>query len=303
MKIGFAGLGKMGKNMALALMRNGIEVVGYNRSSEVTKMLINKGIIPSYSLEELVCKLGTNRKIVWVMVSEGKPVKEVLFNEKTGLINFLEKGDIVVDGGNSFYEDSIENAGKLSEKGIVMLDCGTSGGPKGALNGLSLMIGGSKTAYSELKELWESLAVEGGYGHVGGSGAGHFVKMVHNAIEYGFMEALGEGFGLLKEYNEKLDLEKIANIWSNGSVIESKLVRLAALALSDESSISELDAYIDDNKEVRWALKEAITKEIPMTAIAYSLFARYDSRGRDAFGKKLIAALRKEFGGHSVRKR
>lgn len=302
MKIGFIGLGKMGTNMVLALMKDGIEVVGYNRSPEATKKLIGKDLIPAYSLEELVSKLGTGRKIIWVMIPEGKPVKDVLFDEKTGLINYLEKGDIVVDGGNSFFRDSIENAKKLAEKGIAMLDCGTSGGPKGALNGLSLMVGGSKTAYDELKEVWESLAVEGGCGHVGTSGTGHFVKMVHNAIEYGFLEALGEGFGLLKEHDEKLDLEKIANIWSNGSVIESKLVKLAALTLSDEPAVGKIDSYIDDNKEVRWALKEAITKEIPMTAIAYSLFARYDSRGKDAFGKKLIAALRKEFGGHNVKK-
>jgi len=301
MKIGFVGLGKMGGNMVLNLLQKKFEVVGYNRSPESVKKLVPHGIVPSTSLEEMVSKLGKGRKVVWLMVAAGDPVKEMLFHEKSGLINFLEKGDIVIDGGNSFYKNTKENSKRLSEKGVVMLDSGTSGGPSGALKGLCLMIGGERGAYEDLKELWTALSVENGYGYMGGSGAGHFVKMVHNAIEYGFLEAIGEGFGLLDSYDEKLELDQIARLWSNGSVIESKLVKLSALALGAKEEFKKLDPYIDDNRETRWAISDAIDREVPMTAIAYSLFARYDSRGRDAFAKRLIAALRKEFGGHDVR--
>lgn len=302
MKIGFVGLGKMGGNMVLRLLEKKFEVVGWNRTQDDVKKFVPHGMIPSSSLEEMVSKLGKGRKVIWLMVPAGEATKAVLFDEKTGLINFLEKGDIVVDGGNAFYKTTKENSQKLSEKGVIMLDCGTSGGPAGALKGLCLMIGGERTAYEDLKELWEALSVENGYAYVGTSGAGHYVKMVHNAIEYGFLEALGEGFGLLDQYDEKLELDQIARLWSNGSVIESKLVKLAALALGEKESFKDLDPYIDDNRETRWAVSDAIDREVPMTAIAYSLFARYDSRGRDAFAKKLIAALRKEFGGHDVRK-
>ena len=302
MKIGFVGLGKMGGNMVLRLLEKKFEVVGYNRTFDAVKKLVPHGMIPSSSLDEMVGKLGKSRKVVWLMVPAGEAVKEVLFDPKSGLINFLEKGDIVIDGGNSFYKNTKENSSKLAEKGIIMLDSGTSGGPAGALKGLCLMIGGERGAYEDLSELWKALSVENGYGYMGTSGAGHYVKMVHNAVEYGFLEAIGEGFGLLEQYDEKLELDDIARLWSNGSVVESKLMKLAALALSEKDEVQNLDPYIDDNRETRWAVSDAIDREVPMTAIAYSLFARYDSRGRDAFAKKLIAALRKEFGGHDVRK-
>ncbi|HEC64094.1 MAG TPA: decarboxylating 6-phosphogluconate dehydrogenase [bacterium] len=302
MKIGFVGLGKMGGNMVINLLHKGFDVVGYNRSPEKTKEFTKKGMKPAFTIEELFQKLGDEKKVIWMMVPAGDPTEEVIFNKKNGLAKFLEKGDILIDGGNSHFKESMRRAMKLIDNKVIFLDSGTSGGPGGALKGLSLMIGGDKTAYEELKPLWDALAVKGGYGHVGGPGAGHYVKMVHNAIEYGFMQALGEGFELMSKFDEELDLEQIANIWSNGSVIESKLIEYTVNALHRSKKLEDIEPYIEDNKETRWALQEAIDREVSMTAIAESLFSRFDSRNKESFAKRLIAALRREFGGHGVKK-
>jgi 6-phosphogluconate dehydrogenase len=296
MKIGMIGLGRMGANMTLRLLRAGHEVVVYDTSREAVAAARQAGAAPSSSLEELTSLLEPPRH-VWVMVPAGAPVAATLDT----LAGLLSPGDCVIDGGNSYYKDSIAQSEALGKAGIHMLDCGTSGGIWGLENGYCLMIGGPGHAFERMKPVFETLAPPGGYLHAGPSGAGHYVKMIHNGIEYGMLQAYAEGFELLEASAFELDLPAIAALWNQGSVVRSWLLELAEKALARDPALSEISGYVEDSGEGRWTLLEAIERDVPATVLAHSLFARFRSRQDESFAAKLIAALRQEFGGHRVR--
>ncbi len=299
MKIGFAGLGKMGGRMVERLIRGGHEVVAYDPISEAVQQAEDNGAMPASSLPELVEKLESPRAI-WIMVPSGKPTEETI----TAVSSDLEAGDIVVDGGNSFYKDSMRRAEALRAKGISLLDAGTSGGIWGLKIGYCLMIGGAKAAFEKLEPIFETLAPEDGYAHVGPSGAGHFVKMVHNGIEYALLQGYAEGFDILKAKKAfKLDLEKIAHLWNQGSVIRSWLLELAEDAFQKDPHLRSIRGYVEDSGEGRWTVAEAMENDVPAPLITLSLLERFRSRQADSFSAKVIAALRNEFGGHGVKKR
>ena len=299
MKLAMIGLGKMGGNMAQRLIAAGHEVVGYNLETAVTNQLAeNVGLIPAYSLAEAVEKLEPPRA-VWVMVPSGKATESVI-NE---LSNLLDAGDLIADGGNSNYHDSLRRGDALAAKGIDFVDVGTSGGVWGLAEGYSMMVGGAETAVATLTPALKTLAPapEQGWGHVGPRGAGHFVKMVHNGIEYGLMEAYAEGFEIMKAKQQfGLDLHQIAEVWRFGSVIRSWLLDLTANALSEDAELSHIKGYVPDSGEGRWTAKEAIDLEVPAPVIVQSLFTRYASRQEDSFAAKILASMRNQFGGHSV---
>ncbi len=299
MKIGFAGLGKMGGRMVERLIRGGHEVVAYDPISEAVQQAEDNGAMPASSLQELVEKLESPRAI-WIMVPSGKPTEETI----TAVSSDLEADDIVVDGGNSFYKDSMGRAEALRAKGISLLDAGTSGGIWGLKIGYCLMIGGAKAAFEKLEPIFETLAPEDGYAHVGPSGAGHFVKMVHNGIEYALLQGYAEGFDILKAKKAfKLDLEKIAHLWNQGSVIRSWLLELAEDAFQKDPHLRSIRGYVEDSGEGRWTVAEAMENDVPAPLITLSLLERFRSRQADSFSAKVIAALRNEFGGHGVKKR
>ncbi|GJM40973.1 MAG: 6-phosphogluconate dehydrogenase [Ardenticatenaceae bacterium] len=299
MKLAMIGLGKMGGNMARRLIGNGHAVVGYNLETAVTNQLAAEaGLIPAYSLAEAVEKLEAPR-VVWVMVPAGKPTASVI-SELSGL---LDKGDLIVDGGNSNYKETVCRGKNLAEKGIDFVDVGTSGGVWGLKEGYSMMVGGSETAVATLTPALKSLAPTDdlGWGHVGPSGSGHFVKMVHNGIEYGLMQAYAEGFEIMKAKEEfGLDLHQISEIWRFGSVVRSWLLDLTANALSEDVNLSDIKGYVPDSGEGRWTVQEAIDLDIPAPIITHSLFARFVSRQDESFGAKILAAMRNQFGGHAV---
>ncbi|RMG94201.1 MAG: decarboxylating 6-phosphogluconate dehydrogenase [Chloroflexi bacterium] len=299
MELAMIGLGKMGANMARRLIKGGHRVVGYNLTPEPTNTLAREaGLIPAYSLAEAVSKLSAPR-VVWVMVPAGKPTESVV----SELATLLQRGDIVVDGGNSNYKDTIRRGQMLAEKGIQFVDVGTSGGVWGLREGYSMMVGGSETAVSHLRPALETLAPapNKGWGHVGPGGAGHFVKMVHNGIEYGLMQAYAEGFEIMKAKTDfDLDLHQVAEIWRFGSVVRSWLLDLTANALSEDADLSGIKGYVPDSGEGRWTVQEAIDLDVPAPVITHSLFARFVSRQEDSFAAKLLAAMRNQFGGHAV---
>jgi 6-phosphogluconate dehydrogenase len=287
MRIGFVGLGRMGGNMAERLRRGGHEVIGYDR---------NPAISDVGSLSELVAKLVAPRA-VWVMVPAGDPTEHTI-RELAGL---LEAGDLVVDGGNSNFRDSMRRAAELEKRGLLFVDAGTSGGIWGLEIGYCLMVGGSKEALERIEPALKTLAPENGYAHVGPVGAGHFTKMVHNGIEYAMLQAYAEGFEILHSSQFELNLQQLASLWNHGSVVRSWLLELAESAFAKDPSLSKIRGYVEDSGEGRWTVVEAINEDVPATAIAASLFARFASRQPDSFGMKVIAALRNEFGGHPVR--
>jgi 6-phosphogluconate dehydrogenase len=292
MKIGLVGLGRMGAGIAERLRRGGHEVVGYDQNPAISQVR---------SLEDLVRSLPAPR-IVWVMVPAGGPTQATVDE----LSELMSVGDIIIDGGNSYYKDSIRRAAVLKHKGIAFLDAGTSGGVWGLQEGFSLMAGGEKAAYDRIEPVLKSLAPspESGFGYMGPSGAGHFVKMVHNGVEYGLMQAYAEGFELMeakKEFN--LDLHNVAEVWRSGSVVRSWLLDLAANALDEDPKLEKLEAYVDDSGEGRWTVQEAIELAVPAPVISSSLYARFRSRQSQPFGGRLLAALRNQFGGHAVRQR
>jgi 6-phosphogluconate dehydrogenase len=290
------GLGRMGANMSLRLLRGGHEIVAYDRSPEPAQSLKSEGAIPAESLEDLVAKLKAPRH-VWVMVPSGPPVTETL--EK--LAPLLDKGDCIIDGGNSNYKDSIARGQALEQRGLDFLDCGTSGGIWGLDNGFCLMIGGPEGAFRRMEPVFQTLAPPDGYAYMGPSGSGHYVKMVHNGIEYGLLQAYAEGFELLDASSYDLDLHRIAGLWGKGSVVRSWLLELAEAALEKDPDLEQIAGYVEDSGEGRWTIQEAMDRDVPAVVLAYSLFARFRSRQKESFGAKLIAALRQEFGGHSVR--
>ncbi len=299
MKLAMIGLGKMGANMARRLIQDGHEVVGYNLETAVTNQLADEvGLIPATSLAEVVEKLEPPR-VAWVMVPSGRPTESVV----SELGDLLSEGDLVVDGGNSNYKETMRRGEMLAGKGIEFVDVGTSGGIWGLKEGYSMMVGGSETAVSTLTPALKTLApgADKGWGHVGPSGAGHFVKMVHNGIEYGLMEAYAEGFEIMKAKEEfGLDLYQISEIWRFGSVVRSWLLDLTANALAEDAELSEIKGFVSDSGEGRWTVFEAIDLDVPAPVITHSLFARFVSRQDESFAAKLLAAMRNQFGGHAV---
>jgi 6-phosphogluconate dehydrogenase len=288
MKIGMVGLGRMGAGLAARLKGAGHEVVGYDQNPEIADV---------DSLESLIASLEPPR-IVWIMVPDGAPTEQTV-SEVAAL---LSPDDIVIEGGNSFYKDSIRRADEVSKLGLHYLDAGTSGGIWGLEVGFCLMIGGPREAFETVEPIFKALAPVDGYMHMGPSGAGHFTKMVHNGIEYGMMQAFAEGFELLKAYDEPIDLHQTAALWNHGSVVRSWLLELAERAFENDPDLDELRGYVDDSGEGRWTVQEAVDRGVPASVITQALFARFSSRDDNAFGMRVLAALRNEFGGHAVRK-
>jgi 6-phosphogluconate dehydrogenase len=289
MQIGMVGLGRMGAGMAARLRAGGHEVVGYDRDPAVTEVA---------TLADLVAKLGAPR-VVWVMVPAGEPTQQTI----DALAELLEIGDVVIDGGNSNFRDTIRRAEALAEQGVELVDAGTSGGVWGLERGFCLMTGGSPAAFRRVEPALATLAPPNGYAHVGGSGAGHFVKMVHNGIEYGLLQAYAEGFEILKasKVYPGLDLHQVADLWRHGSVVASWLLDLTERALAADPNLTGVAGYVPDSGEGRWTIMEAIEEDVPANVIAASLFARFASRQDDSFAMKMIAALRNQFGGHAVK--
>jgi len=298
MKIGLIGLGKMGANMVSRLRAGGHEVVVWDLSAERVAEVTagDEGLSPATDLTHL-CGLLQPQRIVWVMVPAGAATTATL--EKLG--GLLSPGDVVVDGGNSRYTDTVQISAALAEKGVHLLDAGTSGGIWGREEGYCLMVGGEPEAFAAAEPIFKTLAPAQGYAHVGPSGSGHYVKMVHNGIEYAMMQAYGEGFELLREGPFEVDMAQVASLWGKGSVIRSWLLELAATALQRNPDLKDIKGWVADSGEGRWAVEEAIERAVAVPGLAQALFARFNSRRPDAFSLRLIAALRDEFGGHGTR--
>ncbi|HET7393437.1 MAG TPA: decarboxylating 6-phosphogluconate dehydrogenase [Candidatus Binatia bacterium] len=297
MELGMIGLGRMGANMTERLLRGGHKLITYDRNPEAIQRCIDQGALGAHSLADFVKQL-TVARVIWLMVPSGEPVDLTIEQ----LLPSLSKEDIIIDGGNSHYKDSIRRAEKLKRLGIHFVDAGTSGGIWGLQEGYCLMIGGEKSIVDQLEPIFKTLAPENGFAHVGASGAGHFAKMVHNGIEYGMLQAYGEGFEMLKASQFNFDLGKISHLWNQGSVVRSWLLELAENAFQKDPQLSSIKGYVEDSGEGRWAVLEAVEREIPASILTLSLFARYASRQEDSFSAKVIAALRNEFGGHAVKK-
>jgi 6-phosphogluconate dehydrogenase len=297
MQIGFVGLGRMGANMVRRLLQDGHEIVAYNRTPEKTKEIEGEGATGAYSIAELVSKLEKPRA-VWIMVPAGDAT-EAQIQE---LMEHLEPGDTIIDGGNTNFHDDQRRHGELAAKGVQYVDAGTSGGIWGLQVGYCLMVGGEEAAVKPLEPIFLSLAPKGGYLHVGGPGAGHYVKMVHNGIEYGLMQAYAEGFEILHASSYGLDLAAISELWMQGSVVRSWLLELAGRAFrANGQDLTHLQGFVEDSGEGRWTVQEAIDHDVPAPIITLSLLTRFRSRQSDSYGAKVLAALRNEFGGHAVR--
>ena len=300
MELAMIGLGKMGMNMATRLVRGGHRVIGYARTAATVDEAIQNGAEGAHSLEEVVSKLNPPR-VAWVMVPAGQVTDDTI--EK--LSNLLSEGDVVIDGGNSNYKDSVRHAAMLEPKGIDFVDCGTSGGIWGLTEGYSLMIGGKAEVMEKLRPIFETLAPAGdkGWGHVGPHGAGHYVKMVHNGIEYGMMQAFAEGFSILKAKKEfAMDLAQISHIWQHGSVVRSWLLDLAARALDEDTELTDIKPWVADSGEGRWTVFESIDLDVPAPVITLALQMRFASRDQENYTARMLAALRNQFGGHAIKK-
>ncbi len=299
MKIGIIGLGKMGAGIAERLQKAGHDVMAYNRSAEKVEPIVAAGGTRATTYNDFVA-LPTPR-VVWLMVPAGEVVDEVLFADG-GLASVLEAGDIIIDGGNSHYTDTVARGQKLAKQNLHLVDVGTSGGLGGRVNGYCLMVGGDPNALKTAKPIFEAIAQPGGYGHFGGSGAGHYVKMVHNAIEYGMMQSIAEGFALLKgcEYAD-LDLEKTADVWQHGSIVQSYLVGLAKNIFAQNPTLAGIDGYVAENGEARWTVEAAKKNNIDIPSVELALKVRADSAtGKVSDTTRILAALRQQFGGHSI---
>lgn len=297
MQIAMIGLGRMGMNMARRLLAGGHEVVVYNRTSDKTRELSAQGAAGAYSLTELVEKLSTPRAL-WLML----PAGEVVDAHISQLVSLLSSGDILIDGGNSHFKDDIRRTEYLRQSAVRYVDAGVSGGIWGVTVGYCLMIGGDQTAFRHLEPLLKTLAPENGYLYCGAAGSGHFVKMIHNGIEYGMMQAYGEGFELLSAspYADSLNYGDIARLWNQGSVIRSWLLELLEDALRRDATLTDISGYVADSGEGRWTVQQAIESNVPAEIITLSLLRRFRSRQTDTFTDKVVAALRREFGGHAV---
>ncbi|RAM59684.1 6-phosphogluconate dehydrogenase [Mesotoga sp. SC_4PWA21] len=300
MEIGIVGLGKMGGNIARKLVAGGHTVIGYNLNSEITKALAEEiGLYPAFSLEELVGKL-TPVRILWLMIPAGVPTETTV----NALKDLLDSGDIVIDGGNSNYKDSVRRSERLSERGIKFVDVGTSGGIWGLTEGYSMMIGGEREIIENLTPLFTTLSPEQdkGWGRVGQAGAGHFAKMIHNGIEYGLMQAYAEGFEILRAKKEfDFNLKEVTDIWLHGSVIRSWLLELISDILAGDQDLRNIEPWVADSGEGRWAVVEAMDLDVPAPVITLSLQKRIESRVEEDYSAKLLAAIRNRFGGHEIK--
>jgi 6-phosphogluconate dehydrogenase len=296
MRIGFIGLGRMGANMVRRLLRDSHDIVAYNRTAEKTKEIAGEGADAAFSIEELVSKLEKPRA-VWIMVPAGDAT-EAQIEE---LLEHLEPGDTIIDGGNTNFHDDVRRHPLLKAKGIDYVDAGVSGGIWGLANGFCLMVGGEPEPVKRLETVFLSLAPADGYLHVGGPGAGHYVKMVHNGIEYGLMQAYAEGFEIMHASDYELDLAGISKLWNRGSVVRSWLLELAERAFAGDQDLKHLRGWVADSGEGRWTVQEAIDHDVPAPVITLSLLTRFRSRQDDSYGAKVLAALRNEFGGHAVK--
>jgi 6-phosphogluconate dehydrogenase len=297
MELGFIGLGKMGMNMVTRLQQGRHRVVVYDRAAETVAQAATHGCVPSSSLNELVGKLSAPRA-VWIMVPSGAPTEETV----RSIAELLQPGDTIIDGGNTRFHDDVRRAAELKKKGLHYVDVGTSGGIWGLKLGYCLMIGGDDAPVERLTPIFQTLAPESGWAHMGAHGAGHYVKMVHNGIEYSMMQGYAEGFELMARSEYRLDLAKIADIWMHGSVVRSWLLELAAGALKEDPKLAHLKGYVQDSGEGRWMIQDAIDKDVPVPTLTAALFTRFRSRQNESFAEKMLAALRNAFGGHSVRR-
>ncbi|MDE1824097.1 MAG: decarboxylating 6-phosphogluconate dehydrogenase [Candidatus Micrarchaeota archaeon] len=298
-EIGIIGLGKMGRNIALNLLKHNYRVVAHNRSKEPLEEVLKSGAEEAASFSDFGTKLGRKRT-VWIML----PAGDVTDNAFRELADVLESGDIIIDGSNSMYKDSARRAAMMKEKGISVLDAGCSGGPSGALNGMSIMAGGERSAFDECEQLFKDLSVKNGYLYTGESGSGHFVKMIHNAIEYGMMESIAEGFELMHNGPYKgIDLAKTARLWNNGSVIRGYLIELTERGLGSDRELAGYNPEVEDKGEGRYAVTTAVEYGVPFGAITESLYVRFSSRDGYKFGNRLLSAMRHGFGGHEAAKK
>ncbi|MBI3670679.1 MAG: decarboxylating 6-phosphogluconate dehydrogenase [Acidobacteria bacterium] len=295
MELAIIGLGKMGLNMCKRLLRDKHTVHAYDPASEKIAEAVAAGGVALARLEDLP-KLRAPRT-VWVMVPSGEPTRQVIER----LATLLASGDVVIDGGNSYYKDSVERYSQLKARGIHFLDAGTSGGVWGLEVGYCLMVGGDTEVFARAEPVFRSLAPKDGYALVGGPGTGHFTKMVHNGIEYGLMQAYAEGFEILRASNQKLNLQQISHLWNQGSVVRSWLLELAERAFAKDPDLTEIQGYVQDSGEGRWTILAAMEHDVPAPVITLSLLTRFRSRQRDSFTAKVLAALRAQFGGHAVK--
>ena len=297
-KIGLIGLGKMGHNLGLQMMKKGYTVVALNRSRGPVEEIARAGALPADSVEDLVGKLGKER-VVWLML----PAGEVTDFTVESLSKLLDKGDTIIDGSNNYFKEDIRHRAMLEKRGISLIDAGCSGGPSGALNGMCIMAGGEKKEVERLRSLFTDLSVREGFCYTGGTGSGHFVKMVHNAIEYGMMQSIAEGVELMgKGPYGNLDLAEILKLWNHGSVIESRLVELSEKAMRKNPNLDNILPQVEDNGEGKWAAALALEHGVPFGSITNALFNRFSSRDGRQFGRRFLAALRHEFGGHEIKK-
>jgi 6-phosphogluconate dehydrogenase len=298
LKLGFIGLGKMGANMVTRLRQGNHEVIAFDRNHEVVSQLAKAtGAVAVDSVAKMSAMLGSP-KVVWVMVPSGEITEQVIMETAS----HLSSGDIIIDGGNSNFHDTKRRCDVLKQKGISLLDAGTSGGVWGLKVGYCQMIGGDEAAFKATEPLYKTLAPKDGYLYVGPSGSGHYVKMVHNGIEYGMMQAYAEGFEILKASEYNIDLAKVSHLWNQGSVVRSWLLELAERAFEADPKLDGIKGYVADSGEGRWTVQEAIDRDVPAVVLTYALMARFRSRQEDSFGNKVLAALRNQFGGHEVKK-
>ena len=296
MQLGMIGLGRMGAGMSQRLLQGGHQVTVYDRSQDAMQALAGKGATPNNSLQDLGQRLKPPR-IVWLMIPSGPPIDDTIQQ----LQGNLSPGDIVIDGGNSNFHDSVRRSQALQTQQIEFLDVGVSGGVWGLKEGFCLMIGGKEAVYKQVEPIFKSLAPAEGYAYVGPAGAGHYSKMVHNGIEYSLLQGYAEGFEILKASPYDYDLRQLSSLWNHGSVIRSWLLELAEAAFQRDPNLDHIRGYVEDTGEGRWTLDEAIEHAVPAPALAMSLFMRFRSRQDDSFAAKVLAALRNEFGGHAVK--
>ena len=298
MELGFIGLGKMGMNMVTRLQQGTHRVVAYDRAADLIKQAESVGGVGAASLEDMMAQLKAPR-IVWIMVPSGAPTEDTVAK----VASLLSAGDIIIDGGNTNFHDDVRRAAELKKKHLHYVDAGTSGGIWGLKLGYCLIVGGDKAVIDQLAPIFKTLAPENGWAHMGSAGAGHYVKMVHNGIEYSMMQGYAEGFELMSKSEYNLDLPKIADLWMQGSVVRSWLLELTAGALKQDPRLEGLKGYVQDSGEGRWTILDAIDKDVPVPTLTAALFTRFRSRQEESFAEKMLAAMRNAFGGHAVKKR
>ncbi|MEW6323982.1 MAG: phosphogluconate dehydrogenase (NAD(+)-dependent, decarboxylating) [Nitrospirota bacterium] len=297
MELGFVGLGKMGMNMVKRLQRDKHRIVVYDRTADLVKQAEKEGCVGSGSLADMVSKLAAPRA-VWIMVPSGAPTEETV----RAVAALLAPGDVIIDGGNTKFHDDVRRAPELKQRGIDYVDVGTSGGVWGLKLGYCMMVGGEHEVVKRFEPIFKTLAPENGWAYMGGHGAGHYVKMIHNGIEYSMMQGYAEGFELMSKSEYNLDLARIARLWMQGSVVRSWLLELAADALALDPRLEKLKGYVQDSGEGRWTILDAIDKDVPVPTLTAALFTRFRSRQQESFAEKMLAALRNAFGGHAVKR-